>query len=84
MSAEAITIRPLLRPRFDNANLGCESLWIVDNARMLARVWTEQSRAIGMAPTEGMGDFDRWLSTQHDIEMALRGPKSRLPHGTAL
>lgn len=77
----AITIRPLIRPQFDDSRLDCKGHWLIDNAVTLAKLWIEQSAAIGMKPDENAEDFDLWLSSQHDIEMALRGPVSKLPHG---
>lgn len=83
MNAAAITIAPLVRPHFDNTHLGNGKRWALDNSRALAELWKDQSAAIGMRSTESAEDFDLWLLCQHDIEMALRGPISRLPHGSS-
>lgn len=84
MSAEAITVMPLLRPRFDNVSLGNGTLWAFFNAPTLARYWIDQNKALGMSPTEHMEDFEVWLRVQHDMEMALHGPIAKLPHGASL
>lgn len=84
MSAQAITVMPLLRPRFNNEFLGNERLWIFYNAKTLADWWDATSIAMGESPKDGLDTLEAWLGVQHDIEMALHGPIAKLPHGAGV
>lgn len=84
MSVMPIEIRPLARPKFNNANLGNESLWVFDNTKELGYWWRDLSIALGESPHSGLDTLDAWLSVQHDIEMALHGPIAKLPHGAGV
>lgn len=74
-----ITIRPVLRPQFDDTHLGTLDQWVDDNANMLARYWHEQGNALGLSQDDET-DFTFWLRVQYDIERSTR----RLPHGSSL
>jgi hypothetical protein len=77
MSATAITVRPLLRPTFDNRNIDCRGLWIVDNTAALVRYWHDCGQVLGMSSDDDT-DLDLWLDTQYDREVSQM---RRIPHG---
>jgi hypothetical protein len=73
-----VTIRPVLRPTFDNTCLADYSKWVLANTETLARYWHDQGIALGLT-SEDDDEFTFWLRVQHDIEVASR--KRSAAHG---
>lgn len=67
MSAQAITIRPLVRPQFDNSHIQFRGMWELDNAKALADYWTACGNALGMTE-EDLTEFGLWLRHQWEQE----------------
>lgn len=80
MSLEAITVRPLLRPAFDNKRVESRDTWIDDNSNLLARYWRDLGAAVGISESD-TAEIDFWLRVQWDIERARVRLPPRLPHG---
>ena len=71
MNAQAITILPLMRPQFDNANLASRARWLSDNVVTLARYWRALGAALGVScDADDDADLDCWLHVQYEIELA--------------
>ncbi len=66
IAPQAITIRPLARPLFDNSRLANEALWFLDNARALASYWTACGNALGLSTPNSVDEeeFNLWLRHQ--------------------
>lgn len=64
--AAVITVRPLLRPSFNNARLAYQGLWVLDNARALASYWTACGNALGLSAPNSVDEeeFNLWLRHQ--------------------
>lgn len=70
MSAQAITIRTIKRPRFNDTNLLDRDTWIVDNSVELARYWQSLGVALGMSEEDNR-ELDCWLKVQYEIQLGL-------------
>lgn len=81
-----VTVRPIERAEYDDTNLGNESLWMLDNAALLARRWQELGRALGIDDVEGEKDIELFCSEQHRQRMNEHPgfTYERLPHGGSL
>ena len=80
---ELVTIRPVVRPTYDDTHLGHEGLWILDNSAALARWWTLSGRQLGIDDAEGDRDVELFCKEQHAQQMREH-PGFMLPHGASL
>lgn len=75
MNARAITAYPILRPTFDNRHVDVFALWFLDNVIPLGKY----AMALGFNVTSDDRELDRWMRTQHDIDIlkSTAAPSSR-------
>lgn len=62
-------VQLMVRPKFDDTNLGNEQLWVLDNAALLSQRWQEAGRALGLYDDEGEEDLTFFCSEQHRQQM---------------
>jgi hypothetical protein len=60
-----ITVKPLVRPRYDNINYTSYDAWVRDNLDKLEPYFAAQGEYLDDEPP---ADFGRWCAVQHDLE----------------